>query len=104
MYGIQAVSTLKLLGVTFDVKLDFKEHFIDILKRASQRLYFLRILKKHFGKDKLWYIFFTLIRSLLEYAAPLFMCLPKSVDEWLEKLQRRAHRIMCGLSWTNDSD
>ena len=104
MYGIQAVSTLKLLGVTFDVKLDFKEHFIDILKRASQRLYFLRILKKHFGKDKLWYIFFTLIRSLLEYAAPLFMCLPKSVDEWLEKLQRRAHRIICGLSWTNDGD
>jgi hypothetical protein len=95
IFSIKVCETLKLLGVTFDQKLDFNEHFSLILKRAAQRLYFLRVLKNIYTKEQLWKIFNSLIRSILEYAAPLFMDLPKYLCNDLEKIQRRAHRIIC---------
>lgn len=97
LYSIKSCTCLKLLGVTFNENLDFKEHFKIVIKKASQRLYFLRILRGTHTKSELWNVYFTLIRSILEYAAPLFMAITKNVSSSLEKLQRRAHRIICGL-------
>ena len=93
---VSTVSYLKLLGVTFHEHLSFKPHFDAVIKKASQRLYFLRILKKDLSKSELWNVYYTLIRSLLEYAAPIFLSLPQHIVSSLDKLQRRAHRIICG--------
>ena len=101
LFGIETCNSLKLLGVTFNDKLNFKDHFTEILRHTAQRLYFLRILKKHYQKDKLWPIYYTLLRSILEYAAPLFANLPKSICRDIEKIQKRAHRIICGIQRTN---
>ena len=45
LFSIKSVSTLKILGITFDKKVEYKEHFKQVLKSASQRLYILRVLK-----------------------------------------------------------
>jgi hypothetical protein len=95
-FSIKCCSILKLLGVTLNEHLNFKDHFEFVLKKASQRLYFLRILKPYRTKIELWRIYFSIIRSILEYAAPIFMALPKGLSDNIEKLQRRAHRIICG--------
>jgi hypothetical protein len=96
--GIDEVNICKLLGITFTNNLSFKTHFAMLIKKASQRLYFLRVLKKNFDAQKLWNIFFMVIRTLLEYAAPVFVSLPQYIVDQLEKLQRRAHFIICGLN------
>ena len=66
-----------------------------IIKKASQRIYFLGILKRTHTKSKLWNVYFTLIRSILEYAAPIFMAISKNLSSSLEKFQRKAHHIIC---------
>jgi hypothetical protein len=96
LFSIKSVSTLKILGITFDKKLEYKEHFKQVLKSASQRLYILRVLKNVMTKLELWNIFNSLIRSLLEYASPLFISLPKSLCSNIERILKRAHKIICG--------
>ena len=46
--------------------------------------------------SELWKIFNGLIRSVLEYAAPLFISLTKSLCKQIESIQKRAHNIICG--------
>ena len=45
-YDIPASSTIKYLGVTFDQRLTWSKHILDISSRATQRM---RILKKLAG-------------------------------------------------------
>ena len=96
IFSVKAVTVLKVLGVTFEKNLTFEEHFKSVVRRASQRLYFLRILKDTLTKEKLWIVFNGLIRSILEYAAPLFISLSRSVCKQIERVQQRAHQIVCG--------
>lgn len=98
IFSIKAVTTLKILGVTFQKNLNFEEHFKLIVRRASQRLYFLRILKNNLPTEKIWMVFNGLIRSILEYAAPLFISLPRTVCKQIESIQKRAHKIVCGIN------
>lgn len=96
--GIKACQNLKLLGITFNEQLCFKDHFNLILKRASQRLYYLRVLKNYYCKKELWNVFNTLIRSILEYAHPIFVNLPAKTCVKIELIQKRAHKIICGIA------
>ena len=100
IFNIRTCNQLKLLGVHLDPLLTFEEHFNAVLKRASQRLYFLRVLKKTHSKTELWLIYNIMIRSILEYASPLFMSLKKSLVKRIESLQKRAHRIICDANVT----
>jgi hypothetical protein len=96
--SIKSVYLLKLLGVTFTSEMTFKEHFYEVIKKSSQRLYYLRVMKPYLTKAELWNIYYSLIRSILEYVAPMFVTLNKSISDDLEILQRRVHRIICGSS------
>ena len=49
------------------------------------------------------YIYYSLITSLLLYAAPLFAWLPSEIDNKMEKFQKRAHRLICGAPCTCSS-
>ena len=95
-FGITCCQNIKLLGITFNEALDFNEHFHAVVKKASQRLYFLRVTKPCLSKKELWKIYFAHIRSILEYGAPLFSSLSKNLSATIEKVQRRAHLIICG--------
>jgi len=96
--GIRVCTDLKLLGVTFTNNLSFKTHFDAIVKQASQRLHFLRVMRRLIPKSELWRIYNCLIRSILEYACQLFVSLPKSLCKNLETIQKRAHKIICNTN------
>ena len=49
-FGITCCQNIKLLGITFNEALDFNEHFHAVVKKASQRLYFLRVTKPFLSK------------------------------------------------------
>ena len=96
--GINVCNMIKLLGITFNERMCFDEYFNAVITKASQRLHFLRLLKKNLTKQQLWNVYNSLIRSLLEYAAPIFIALPSYLCDRLEKLQNRAHNIICGYT------
>ena len=71
-------------------------HVNQLVKKVSSRLYCLRQLKRSAVAPKNLIIFYiTCIRSLLEYACPVFhRALPGYLSDDLERLQRPALRII----------
>ena len=64
--------TLKFLGITFNNNLSWNSHIQTICKRACQRLNILRILSWHLSKNELLQLYYSCIRSLFDYACPVF--------------------------------
>ena len=87
---------LTILGVTFDAKCSWKTHIDIISKKAARRLFPLRLLKPYLDHAQLKTVYFGLMRSVLEYAAPLFVGLSKKEETRLQILQNRFHRLLCG--------
>ena len=65
---------------------------------ASRRLYAMRVLKPSFSKDEMILVYNSLVRSLFEYCAPLFMGSSACNKSKFDRLQKRFHRIICGKS------
>ena len=65
-------------------------------RKCPSRLYFLRQLKRSgVAPSELVLFHMTCIRPVLEYASPVFHCsLPNCISEDLERIQRRAFRII----------
>ena len=61
------------------------------LTKANQRLYILRMLKRIMTKKELWNIYESLIRSIVEYAAPMFVKLPKYL---IKKEIKKEHIVL----------
>ena len=92
---VRRVETYKILGVHLSSDLTWNVHFEYIVKKASKRLYALRSLKKAgVQPSDLVGIYCALVRSVLEYAAPVWSDLPVYLSEVLEAVQRRAMRII----------
>ena len=85
----------KILGVHVSDDLTWNTHIAYLFKKANKRLYALRIVKKSgVAIDDLVKIFCALIRSVLEYASPVWAALPEYLDNVIESVQRKALRIM----------
>jgi len=93
---VQEVDSVKLLGVIFSSNCSWKKHISNIVSTASRKLHILRVLKKFLPKSELINVYFASIRSSLEYCSPLFGTLPVLLSNDLERIQSRAHRIICG--------
>ena len=93
---IQVVKSVNILGVTLSDDLRWDAHFDNVLLNASRRLHVLRCLKPFVSKEKLCIVFNGLILSIIMYASPLFCKVSTSVVLRLERVRRRAHRIICG--------
>ena len=93
---IQTVESVKVLGVTLQNDLKWESHVDNITKKAAKRLYILRVLKRNgLPVDDLKTIFKTLIRSVLQYSCPVWhSSLPAYLSDRIEKIQRRAFRII----------
>ena len=94
--SVPTVSSLKLLGVVFDSKCGWSSHTDHTVKRASRNLFLVRMLKQNLSPESLMTVYFSIVRSILEYCSPLFVGLDKSSSDKLERVQRRFHRILCG--------
>ena len=88
---------LKLLGVTISSDLTRNAHVSEVTKKAAKRLYFLLQLKRARVPQKdLCLFYITCVRSVIDYAAPVFHhALPAYLLQELERLQKRAMRIIC---------
>ena len=94
--GIEECHELKILGVHWNVDLTWRHHFDHILSLSSQRLYVVRVLKTQLSTEQLILVYKSIVLSILLYAAPLFISLPKGLTMKLEKFNTRVHRIICG--------
>ena len=97
MFQGQVVSDkpeMKLLGVTFSRKLEWKTHLKNITRTAGQRTSMLRRLGPVFDKAGLVTIYKTYIRSKMEYAPLAWMGASTVHLSALDKIQRRACRLI----------
>ncbi|XP_068749040.1 uncharacterized protein [Montipora capricornis] len=92
---IERVLTYKLLGVYISEDLSWNVHIEHIVKKANKRLYALRTLKKSgLTTMQLVQVYCSIVRSVLEYACPVWAALPKYLDDAIESVQKTALRIV----------
>ena len=102
--AITRVSSFKLLGVTLSSDLSWNDHCDEMLKKAYKRLYALRSLKAA-GLDQkdLVLVYCSLVRSVLEYASPVWTALPMYLQDLLEAVQKKALYIIFGRMECNEA-
>ena len=66
-------TSIKLLGITIDNKLNFKEHVTKICKKAKQKLHALARIAKYLDTDKLKIIMKTFMESQFNYCPLVWM-------------------------------
>ena len=92
---IERVVTYKLLGVYISDDLSWNVQMEHIVKKANMRLYALRALKKGgLTITQLVQVYCSIVRSVLEYACPVWAALPKYLEDAIESVQKRALRIV----------
>ena len=92
---IECVHTYKLLGVYVTDNLCWSTHCEYIVLRARKRLYALRCLKKSGVIERdLVLVYSSLIRSVLEYASPVWANLPEYLRLLIEGVQKKALEII----------
>ena len=94
---IDKVTTLTILGVTWNENLNWKDHFSRVMISTSRRLYVLRRLRAFLPKKKLFEVYVSYILSVVLYATPMFGELSADIHSKLDRLHRRAHRLICGV-------
>ena len=85
-------SQVKYLGVTFSDNLKWGAHIQGVIKKANQKLGFLRRNLRGAPHRSKQTAYFSLVRSGMEYAAPIWDPYQKGDISDLEKVQRQAAR------------
>ena len=94
---IDRVSSCKLLCVIISDGLSWNEHCDSIHKKATKRLFVLRTLKRvGLGTNDLVLVYCSIVRSIVEYASPVWAAIPLYLDELIESVQRKALKIIFG--------
>ena len=93
---LELLTSAKLLGMIISHDLKWNLHTSELSRKCSSRLHFLRQLKRSgVAPSELLLFYVTCIRPVLEYASPVFhRSLPNYISEDLERIQRRALRII----------
>jgi hypothetical protein len=93
---LEIVQHAKLLGLNISSDLKWNFHVSETTKKAAPRFYFLRQLKRAAIPTKeLLKFYTTCIRPIFEYACPVYHnSLPKYLSDDIERLQKRALRII----------
>ena len=95
--AIGRVSSFKLLGVTLSNDLSWNDHCDEMFKKACKRLYALRSLKAAgLNQKDLVLVYCSLVRSVFEYASPVWAALPIYLQDMLEAVQKKALYIIFG--------
>ena len=93
-YNLQTDTEEKDLGVTFDTNLTFQPHIGNIISKANSRV---GIIKRTFNKlneENFKILYKSLVRPILEYCTPIWFPLNKREAEEIEKVQRRATKLV----------
>ena len=96
-HAVESVESLKLLGVHFSRNLTWSVHCDKIIKKANKRLCIIyQVRKAGYSTKELVSVYCTLIRPILEYAAPVWSVLPSCLAADIKMVQKRA---MCAIFW-----
>ena len=88
---------IKFLGINFDSKLSFSQHFKLLIDSCTKRLNIIKILsnkKWKINSKILIQIYTSLIRSLFDYSSLLYSSLSKENKRKLQVIQNSAFRII----------
>ena len=98
---IERVTQFKLLGLYVDSSMLWNMHVDYITKKAAQRLYFLKTLKRsRLSSQHLLHYYVAAIRPVLEYCSPVWSHnLPQYLSQQIESIQKRAIHIIFGATY-----
>lgn len=99
---LMTVKDAKVLGVIIQNDLKWAKQVQSMIKRANSKLHMLRLLKRHgLPQQDLMTIYTSSIRPITEYAAPVWNCAITNNEKCsIERIQKRALRIMLGRGYT----
>jgi hypothetical protein len=92
-------SSAKLLGFMLDNRLDLKDHMNYIHKKISKAIFTLRQMKNILNKEHLKLLYFSYIKSYIDYVNPLFCMASASTLNPILLLQKKAIRIICNKGY-----
>ena len=95
--NVRFQQSVRFLGIVLHESLGWGAHVNFIEKKCSQRMYILRRLRSVTSKDEFLLIYYCLVRSLLEYACPVFVGLSSTDALRLQRIQNRCLRIKQGV-------
>jgi len=89
------VSTSKILGMHISEDHKWNVHIHYVFKKANKWLYAIWLLKKAgVATEDLVENYCSLLRSFLEYAAPVWLYLPDYLASVIESIQKKALKII----------
>ena len=101
---IEMAMTYKLLGVYVSNDLKWNHHVEVIVQKENRRLYSLRVFKQCGAPPaSLAKVYTTIVRPVLEYAAPVWQYIPDFLSYKIESIQKKAMRIIFPLMNYNEA-
>ena len=91
---IKSSNSVKLLGITIDNKLNFKEHLTNICKKVSNKLHGLARVSNYMSTHKLRIIMKAFIESQFQYCPLVWMFQSRTLNNRINKLHERAPRLV----------
>lgn len=98
---IPKTDNIKYLGVTIDSKVNWSRHVHNITAKANRTLGFIRRTITTTSPDIKALAYKQLLRPVLEYASGAWDSLTENLAGMIEKVQRRAARVVGGLRRTD---
>jgi hypothetical protein len=92
--NVEIAPSMKLLGVHLNNKLTWHAHVNHLRVACSRRLHILRSLRGMISRKQLHIVYEATIRSLMDYACPVFIGLNKKQQKVLNTISKRAHKII----------
>ena len=92
--NITCSNSVKLLGVTIDNKVNFKEHLTNICKKVSNKLYALARVSNYMSTHKLRIIMKAFIGSQFQYCPLVWMFHSMTINNRINKLHERVLRLL----------
>jgi len=96
--------SIKFLGVLIDPSLNFKHHILQIRKKISNALYFMRTCKNILTQKALLAMYYSLVHSHLVYAIQFWSSCNSQLVNILFKLQKQAIRIIYKLPYNGHTE
>ena len=100
-HTIRRVFEFRYLGIVFDEHVNWNAHVKYVLGKAGKRIGMLGRIRKNLTVHCANTIYVSFIRPVLDYCDSVYNCCGEMNTNSLEKLQRRAARIVCK---SQDSD
>ena len=91
---IECSSSVKLLGITLDNKLNFKEHISKLCKKVSAKLHALARISNFMSQDKLRVLMKSFVESQFSYCPLIWMFHSRTLNNRINKLHERALRLV----------